>query len=190
MKTAAAKKSLPPKQGEALLAKLESRFGKNLARHPGLPWAKVRARLEASPGKLWSLNEMEQTGGEPDVTGHDQKTGEFIFVDCSPQSPDDRCSLCYDREALESRKEHKPKNSVIDLAAAMGVELLTEEQYHELQKLGEFDTKTSSWLQTPADLRQLGGALFGDRRYGRVFIYHNGAQSYYSGRGFRAALRV
>lgn len=190
MKSAVNKKALPAPQAEALLGVLQARFEKNPARHPGLAWAKVQAKLAASPAKLWSLNEMEQTGGEPDVVGHDPKTGEFLFVDCSAQSPDDRQSLCYDRAALESRKEHKPKNSVVDVAAAMGVELLTEEQYLELQKLGEFDTKTSSWLQTPPELRQLGGAIFGDRRYGRVFIYHNGAQSYYSGRGFRAVLRV
>lgn len=190
MKSAASQQTLPAKQAEELLGQLASRFEKNMSRHPGLQWARVKARLATNAGKLWSLNEMEQTGGEPDVVGHDKKTGEFIFMDCSAQSPDDRYSLCYDREALESRKEHKPRNSAVDLAAAMGVELLTEEQYHELQKLGEFDTKTSSWLKTPADLRQLGGALFGDRRYGRTFIYHNGAQSYYSGRGFRASLRV
>jgi hypothetical protein len=190
MKSAAAKKSLPPPQRTALLETLRARFDKNMGRHPGLAWAGVQAKLEATPAKLWSLNEMEQTGGEPDVVGHDAKTGEFVFMDCSAQSPDDRQSLCYDREALESRKEHKPKGNVVDLAAAMGVELLDEEQYRELQKLGEFDTKTSSWLKSPADVRKLGGAIFGDRRYGRVFIYHNGAQSYYSGRGFRAALRV
>ena len=190
MKGIGQKKVLSPKQGEELLGKLASRFEKNMARHPGLQWAKVQARLEASPGKLWSLNEMEQTGGEPDVVGYDKKAGEFIFIDCSPQSPDGRTSICYDREALDSRKEFKPKTSVMDLAAAMGVELLTEEQYRELQELGEFDTKSSSWVKTPADLRKLGGALFGDRRYDRVFIYHNGAQSYYSGRGFRASLRV
>lgn len=190
MKNAEAKKNLPSPQREELLKTLGARFAKNMTRHPGLDWAKVRTKLEASPAKLWSLNEMEQTGGEPDVVGHDPKTGEFVFMDCSAQSPDDRYSLCYDREALESRKEHKPKNSAVDAAAAMGVELLTEEQYHGLQKLGEFDTKTSSWLKTPAGLRELGGAIFGDRRYGRVFIYHNGAQSYYNGRGFRAVLRV
>jgi hypothetical protein len=150
----------------------------------------VKARLEANPGKLWSLGEMENTGGEPDVVGLDQGTGEYLFVDCSPESPKGRTSLCYDREALDSRKEFKPKNSAMDLAAAMGIGLLTEEQYRELQKLGEFDTKSSSWVQAPAEIRKLGGALFGDRRFGRVFIYHNGAQSYYSGRGFRGALRV
>ena len=159
-------------------------------RHKGLEWAKVRARLEANAEKLWSLNEMERTGGEPDVVGQDKKTGEYVFYDCSAESPKGRTSLCYDREALDSRKEHKPKNSAMDMAAAMGVELLTEEQYQELQKLGDFDTKTSSWLKTPGDIRKLGGAIFGDRRFGRVFVYHNGAESYYSGRGFRGWLRV
>jgi len=190
MKGAGTPKTLPAPQRDELLAKLAARFAQNMKRHDGLSWPKVQAKLAASPAKLWSLNEMEQTGGEPDVVGCDAKTGEFIFMDCSAQSPDDRQSLCYDRAALESRKEHKPKNSVVDLATAMGVELLTEAQYRELQMLGEFDTKTSSWLQTPADIRKLGGAIFGDRRFGRVFIYHNGAQSYYSGRGFRASLRV
>jgi hypothetical protein len=159
-------------------------------RHKGLEWAKVQAKLEANAEKLWSLNEMEITGGEPDVVGYDQKRGDYIFFDCSPESPKGRAGVCYDREALDSRKEHKPKNSAMDMATAMGVELLTEEQYHELQKLGEFDTKTTTWVKTPADIRKLGGAIFGDRRYGRVFIYHNGAQSYYSARGFRAWLRV
>jgi len=184
------KKELSPKQHDELLSALEARFEKNLNRHKGLEWAKVQARLEAKAEKLWSLNEMESTGGEPDVVGQDKKTGEFIFFDCSPQSPADRTSLCYDREALDSRKEHKPKSSVMDMAATMGIEVLTEEQYFELQKLGEFDTKRSSWLKTPADIRKLGGAIFGDRRFGRVFIYHNGAESYYSGRGFRGWLRV
>ena len=161
-----------------------------MTRHQHLEWGKVQARLEADSEKLWSLNEMERTGGEPDVVGHDRKTGEYIFFDCSPESPKGRTSICYDREALESRKEYKPKNSAMDLAAAMGIELLTEAQYQELQKLGEFDTKHSSWLKTPADIRKLGGAIFGDRRFGRVFVYHNGAQSYYSGRGFRGSLRV
>jgi hypothetical protein len=159
-------------------------------RHQGLAWAKVQARLEANPDKLWSLSEMERTGGEPDVVGHDKKTGEYIFFDCSPESPQGRRSFCYDRQALDSRKEHKPKNNAIDSAAAMGIELLTEEQYRELQKLGEFDTKTSSWLKAPADMRKLGGALFGDRRFGRVFMYHNGAESYYAGRAFRGSLKV
>ena len=183
-------KELSPAQREELLAALKARFEKNTTRHPGLEWAKVKARLEANPEKLWSLGEMERTGGEPDVVGQDNKTGDYVFFDCSAESPDGRTSFCYDREALDSRKEHKPKNNVIDAAAAMGIELLTEEQYRELQTLGEFDTKTSSWVQTPADIRKLGGALFGDRRYGRVFIYHNGAQSYYGGRGFRGSLKV
>lgn len=188
MKTS--KKELPPKQREELLGVLKARFEKNMGRHQGLEWAKVQARLEANPEKLWSLNEMERTGGEPDVVGQDKKSGEYVFFDCSGQSPVGRAGLCYDREALESRKEHKPKGSIIDLAAAMGIEVLTEEQYFELQKLGEFDTKRSSWLKTPPEVRKLGGALFGDRRFGRVFIYHNGAESYYSGRGFRGWLRV
>ena len=185
------KKELSPKQREELLTALKARFEKNLNRHKGVDWAKVQSRLcgmEANAGKLWSLNEMERTGGEPDVVG--VKSGEVIFFDCSEQSPKGRVSFCYDREALDSRKEHKPKNSVMDMAAAMGIELLTEEQYFELQKLGEFDTKTSSWIATPADIRKLGGAIYGDRRYGRVFVGHNGAQSYYSSRAFRASLRV
>ena len=184
------KKELSPKQREELLTALKARFEKNLNRHKGLDWAKVQARLEANAEKLWSLNEMERTGGEPDVVGHDKKTGEYIFFDCSAQSPKGRTSLCYDREALDSRKEFKPKNNAMDMAAAIGIELLTEEQYLELQKLGEFDTKSSSWIKTPADMRKLGGALFGDRRFGRIFFYHNGAESYYSGRGFRGSLRV
>ena len=184
------KKVLSPKQREELLGTLKARFEKNRGRHPGLDWAKVQSRLEANPDKLWSLNEMENTDGEPDVVGQDKKSGEFIFFDCSPQSPPGRTSLCYDREALDSRKEHKPKSSVMDMAVAMSIEVLTEEQYFELQKLGEFDTKRSSWLKTPPEVRKLGGALFGDRRFGRVFIYHNGAESYYSGRGFRGCLKV
>ncbi len=184
------KQSLPPKQREELVAKLKARFEKNPARHKGIEWPAVQARLEAQPDKLWSLNEMENTGGEPDVVSHDRRTGEFVFYDCSPQSPKGRTSLCYDGEALESRKEHKPKGSAAEMAVAMGTELLTEEEYHELQKLGEFDTKSSSWIQATPDVRKLGGALFGDRRFGRVFIYHNGAESYYSGRGFRTSLRV
>ena len=184
------KKELSSKQREEILKALKGRFEKNLNRHKGLDWAKVQARLEANPEKLWSLSEMERTGGEPDVVGHDKKTGEYIYFDCSAQSPKGRTSLCYDREALDSRKEFKPKNNAMDLAAAMGVELLTEEQYFELQKLGEFDTKSSSWIATPADIRKLGGALYCDRRYGRVFVGHNGAESYYSGRGFRGWLRV
>ncbi|MEW6307243.1 MAG: DUF4256 domain-containing protein [Verrucomicrobiota bacterium] len=183
-------RELSPKQREELLGALKARFGKNMNRHKGLDWARVQARLEANPEKLWSLHEMERTGGEPDVVGLDKETGEFVFYDCSAQSPKGRASLCYDREALDSRKEHKPKSSAMDMAAAMGVELLTEEQYLELQKLGEFDTKSSSWLKTPGQMRKLGGALFGDRRFGRVFFYHNGAESYYSGRGFRGWLRV
>jgi hypothetical protein len=184
------KKELSPPQREELLASLKTRFEKNMKRHPGLGWADVKARLETRVEKLWSLNEMERTGGEPDVVRHDKKTGEYLFFDCSPQSPSGRTSVCYDREALDSRKEHKPKNNAMDMAAAMGIELLTEEQYRELQTLGEFDTKSSSWLKAPAEMRQLGGALFGDRRFDRVFVYHNGAQSYYSGRGFRGSLRV
>lgn len=174
----------------ALLATLRDRFAQNPQRHAGLDWAQVAAKLAANPAKLRSLTAMEETGGEPDVIGFDRGTGEFIFVDCAQQSPAGRTSICYDREGLESRKEHRPKTSALDLAAAMGVELLTADHYRELQKLGEFDTKSSSWVQTPADIRKLGGALFGDRRYGQVFIYHNGAQSYYGGRGFRASLRV
>jgi len=184
------KNDLSPKQREELLKALKARFEKNMNRHQGLEWAKVLARLEASPEKLWSLQEMERTGGEPDVVGQDKKSGEYVFFDCSAQSPAGRASLCYDREALDSRKEHKPKSSVMDMAADMGIEVLTEEQYFELQKLGEFDTKRSSWLKTPPEIRKLGGALFGDRRFGRVFIYHNGAESYYSGRAFRGSLRV
>ena len=184
------KKPLSSKQREALLSALKVRFEKNLNRHPGLAWAGVQVRLEAHAEKLWSLHEMENTDGEPDVIGHDKKTGEYIFADCSAESPTGRTSLCYDRAALDSRKEHKPKNTVVDLAAAMGIELLTEEQYFELQKLGEFDTKTSSWVKTPNAIRKLGGALYCDRRYDRVFVGHNGAQSYYSGRGFRGLLKV
>ena len=184
------KKELSPKQREELLRALKDRFEKNMSRHKGLEWAAVKAKLQANTEKLWSLNEMERTGGEPDVVRQDKKTGECIFYDCSAESPTGRTSLCYDREALESRKEHKPENTAIDLAAAMGVELLTEEEYQALQKLGAFDTKTSSWIKTPADIRKLGGALYCDRRYGRVFVGHNGAQSYYGGRGFRGSLRV
>jgi len=184
------KRELSAKQREELLRALKNRFEKNPSRHKGLEWAKVQAKLEANAEKLWSLNEMERTGGEPDVVGHDKKTGEYVFYDCSAQSPEGRTSLCYDREALDSRKVHKPKNNALDMAAAIGIELLTEEEYRELQQLGEFDTKSSSWVKTPADMRKLGGALFGDRRFGRVFFYHNGAESYYSGRGFRGRLRV
>jgi Protein of unknown function (DUF4256) len=178
------------KQREELLGALKARFEKNMHRHRGLEWAKVQARLEGDPEKLRSIGEMERTGGDPDVVRHDKKTGEYIFCDCSPESPKGRRSLCYDREALESRKEHKPEGNAVDTAAAMGVELLTEEQYRELQKVGEFDTTTSSWVSTPANIRELGGALFCDRRYGTVFVYHNGAQSYYAARGFRCSLRV
>jgi len=184
------KRELAPKQREELLRVLKARFEKNMNRHKGLECAKVQARLEAHTEKLWSLNEMERTGGEPDVVGHDKKTGEYIFYDCSSESPKGRRSLCYDREALEARKEHKPADNAIDMAAAMGIELLTEEQYRELQKLGEFDTKTSSWVKTPSDIRKLSGALFCDRRYDTVFVYHNGAESYYAARGFRGSLRV
>ncbi len=183
-------KDLKVKQREELLRVLQARFEKNMNRHRGLAWAKVQARLEANPEKLWSLHEMERTGGEPDVVGYDKKTGEYIFYDCSAESPKGRRSLCYDREALESRKEYKPENTAMDMAAAMGIELLTEEQYRELQKLGNFDTKTSSWLKTPAEIRKLGGAIFGDRRYDHVFVYHNGAESYYGSRGFRCSLKV
>jgi hypothetical protein len=175
---------------EELLRALKTRFEKNMRRHQGLEWAKVQAKLEANAGKLWSLNEMERTGGDPDVVGHDKRTGEYIFYDCSAESPKGRRSVCYDREALESRKEHKPKDSAIGMAAAMGIELLTEEQYRELQKLGNFDTKTSSWVKTPSAIRDLGGALFCDRRYDTVFLYHNGAESYYAARAFRGSLRI
>jgi hypothetical protein len=184
------KKELSPGQREELLTALKARFEKVMNRHQGLEWTKVQARLEANTQQLWSLNEMERTGGEPDVVGHDQKTGEYIFYDCSAESPKGRTSVCYDREGLDSRKEFKPKNTAVDMAAAMGIELLTEEQYLGLQKLGEFDTKTSSWVKTPTDIRKLGGALYCDRRYGRVFVGHNGAQSYYSARAFRGSLRV
>ncbi|HYF94789.1 MAG TPA: DUF4256 domain-containing protein [Symbiobacteriaceae bacterium] len=183
-------KELSPAQGEDLLKALRARFAKNMNRHKGLEWAGVQAKLEANPEKLWSLSEMERTGGEPDVVGHDEKTGEYVFYDCAAESPLGRRSLCYDREGLESRKEHKPENSALDMAAAMGIELLTEAQYRELQTLGEFDTKTSSWVITPSDIRKLGGALFADRRYNTVFVYHNSAPSYYAARGFRGSLRV
>lgn len=173
-----------------LLELLRTRFEKNMDRHKGIAWGDVQARLESNSDKLWSLNEMEETGGEPDVVGHDAKTGEFIFYDCSAESPKGRRSICYDREALESRKQHKPENSAMDMAAEMGIEMLTEEQYRMLQTLGHFDMKTSSWLKTPSAIRKLGGAIFGDYRYGHVFIYHNGADSYYGVRGFRGSLRV
>ena len=181
---------LSAEQGEELLRTLKARFEKNMKRHEGLDWAKVQAKLEANPEKLWSLHEMERTGGEPDVVGQDEKTGEIIFYDCSAESPKGRRNVCYDREALESRKEFKPADSAMDMAAAMGIELLTEEQYRELQKLGNFDTKTSSWVKTPAEIRKLGGAIFADRRYDHVFVYHNGAESYYGVRAFRGSLRV
>lgn len=184
------KKELSAGQREELLKTLKDRFEKNMNRHKGIEWTKVQTKLKANTEKLWSLNEMERTGGEPDVVDFDKKTGEYIFFDCSVESPKDRRSLCYDREALEARKEHKPKNSVIDMAAEMGIELLTNEQYRDLQKLGNFDLKTSSWVKTPADIRKLGGAVFCDRRYDTVFLYHNGADSYYSARGFRGSLLV
>jgi len=184
------KKELSRDQREQLLRKLKVRFEKNMNRHQGLEWAQAQAKLDANAEKLWSLSEMERTGGEPEVVGHDKKTGEYIFCDCSAESPSGRRSLCYDRDALASRKENKPKGSAVDMACAMGIELLTEEQYRELQKLGHFDTKTSSWVTTPSNIRKLGGALFCDRRYDTVFVYHNGAESYYAARGFRGALRV
>ncbi len=190
MKRVGTKRKLSPEQREELLGTLKTRFEKAMNRHRGLEWAKLQAKLEANADKLWSLYEMERTGGAPDVVGHDPKTGEYLFFDCAPESPKGRVAVCYDRAGLESRKEHRPKDTAMDLAAAMGIELLTEEQYHELQKLGEFDLKTSSWVKTPDAIRKLGGALFGDRRFGRVFIYHNGAQSYYSARAFRGSLRV
>ena len=184
------KERLPPEQREELLKTLKARFEKHMNRHKGLAWAQVQARLEANADGLWSLNEMERTGGEPDVVSHDKKTGAYIFYDCSAESPKDRRSLCYDGEALQARKEHKPAGSALDMAAGMGIELLTEEQYRELQNLGEFDTKTSSWVQTPPAIRQRGGAVFCARRYDTVFLYHNGAESYYAARGFRGALRI
>ena len=184
------KKELTPQQCEELLRVLKTRFENNMNRHNGLEWAKLQAKLEANTEKFWPLNEMERTGGEPDVVGYDKKTDEYIFYDCSPESPKGRRSICYDREGLESRKEHKPENNAIDMASSTGIEILTEEQYRELQKLGNFDTKTSSWVKTPAQIRKLGGAIFCDRRYDHVFVYHNGAESYYSVRGFRASLTV
>ncbi|MFA5327481.1 MAG: DUF4256 domain-containing protein [Prolixibacteraceae bacterium] len=184
------KKELSPEEREELLSVLKARFEKNMSRHKDLEWAKLQAKLETDTEKLWSLDEMERTGGEPDVVGFDTKTGEYIFYDCSAESPKERRSVCYDHEALESRKEHKPGNSAIEMAADMGIELLTETQYRELQQLGNFDTKTSSWVKTPAEIRKLGGAIFCDRRYNTVFMYHNGAESYYAARGFRASLRI
>ncbi|MBL0744700.1 DUF4256 domain-containing protein [Chryseolinea lacunae] len=184
------KKKLSSEQSAELLGVLQARFEKNMKRHKGIAWASVQAKLKANPEKLWSLDDMENTGGEPDVVGHDKKTGEYIFFDCSPETPKGRRSICYDHEALESRKEHKPENSAIGMAADMGIEILTEEQYRELQKHGNFDTKTSSWIKTPADIRKLGGAIFADYRYGNIFVYHNGAESYYAARAFRGSLRV
>jgi hypothetical protein len=184
------KKELSPKQRKELLRTLKARFEKNINRHKGVEWPKVQAKLEANNEKLWSLNEMESTGGEPDVVGHDKKTGEYIFYDCSAESPTGRRNVCYDHEGQEARKSGRPENNAIDMAAAMGIDLLTEEQYRELQKLGNFDTKTSSWVKTPSDIRKLGGALFADRRYGNVFVYHNSAPSWYGVRGFRGSLRV
>ena len=190
MKGAKRAKELSSEQREELLNSLKARFEKNMKRHEGVEWAKIQAKLESDTEKLWSLHEMERTGGEPDVVGHDKKTDEYIFFDCSAESPKGRRSLCYDRDALESRKENKPANNAMDMAASMGIELLTEEQYRELQKLGNFDTKTSSWVKTPSAVRKLGGALFCDRRYDTVFLYHNGAESYYAARGFRGSLRI
>jgi hypothetical protein len=183
-------KNLSPKEREQLLGVWKARFEKNRNRHEGVEWDRVQAKLEASPEKIWSLHEMERTGGEPDVVGRDETTGEYIFYDCSAESPNGRRSLCYDREALESRKQNKPENNALDMAAAMGIAILTEDQYRELQRLGAFDTKTSSWIRTPSPIRKLGGALFCDRRYDTVFVYHNGAESYYAARGFRGSLRV
>lgn len=184
------KMKLSPDQSKVLLGVLKSRFEKNMVRHPGLDWKKIQLKLEANPEKLWSLNEMERTGGEPDVIGFDEKTGDFVFFDCSPETPAERRNLCYDRQALDARKEHKPANSALDMAEEMGIEILSEEQYRVLQSLGKFDTKTSSWLRTPPEIRKLGGAIFGDRRYDHVFTYHNGADSYYGVRGFRGSLRA
>jgi len=190
MKSTGTKKEWSPKLRDELLKTLEARFGQNTSRHKGLEWSKIKAKLETHPEKLGSLHEMEKTGGEPDVVGLDKKTGEYLFFDCSAETPKDRTSVCYDREGLESRKEHKPKTTAMDMATAMGIELLTEEQYLELQNLGEFDRKTSSWVKTPADIRKLGGALYAEKRYGRVFVGHNGAQSYYGARAFRGSLKV
>lgn len=184
------KKELSPEQHSALLSTLKDRFEKNTNRHKGLEWGNVKAKLEANPEKLWSLNEMERTGGEPDVVGYDANTGEYLFYDCSAESPKDRRSVCYDQQALEARKEHKPKNSALAIATEMGIALLTEAQYRELQQLGNFDTKTSSWIETPVEIRKLGGAIFADFRYDTVFVYHNGAESYYAARGFRGSLKI
>ncbi len=190
MKGDKTRRKLSPEQREQLLETLKARFEKNMKRHKGLKWAKIKTKLESTTEKLWSLSEMERTGGEPDVVGQDKKTGEYIFFDCSTETPNGRTSVCYDRESQEARKEHKPENNAVDMAQSMGIELMTEEQYLELQKLGDFDTKTSSWLKAPVAIRKLGGGLFGDRRFGRAFVYHNGAQSYYAARGFRGFLRV
>lgn len=184
------KKALPTSHAQSLLEELKNRFEKNTQRHKGLKWADVQAKLEANPGKLWSLDQMEESGGEPDVVGYDQKTASYIFYDCSAESPKGRRSICYDHEALEARKLHKPENSAVQMAAGMGIEILDQEQYAQLQLLGKFDTKTSSWLQTPPEIRKLGGAIFGDRRFDKVFVYHNGAESYYAARGFRGVLYV
>lgn len=184
------KKTLSPKQSEGLLKTLKGRFEKNMKRHKGIDWAKVELKIKANPAKLWSLYQMEETGGEPDVIGYDKKSNQYMFVDCSAESPKERRSLCYDRKALNSRKEHKPKNSAIDMADEMGIEILSEDEYRQLQKLGQFDTKTSSWIKTPENIRKLGGAVFADFRYDTIFIYHNGAESYYAGRGFRGSLKI
>jgi hypothetical protein len=190
MKKSASPKNLSQEESGNLLKSLESRFSKHSTRHQGIDWLLVEARLKTNPAKMWSLHEMEKTGGEPDVVGQDEKSGEYLFIDCSAETPKGRTSVCYDREGWESRKEHRPHNNAMDMAAAMGVDVLTEDQYRSLQELGEFDTKTSSWVKTPADIRKLGGALFGDRRFGHVFIYHHGAQSYYAARAVRGMLRV
>ena len=190
MKKSGTSKRLSPEESKQLLATLESRFSKHTKRHQGIDWSEVEVKLKANPAKLWSLHQMEKTAGEPDVVGKDEQSGEYLFVDCSAETPKGRTSVCYDREAWESRKEHRPQTNAIDMAATMGVDILTESQYRDLQTLGEFDTKTSSWVTTPADIRKLGGALFGDRRFGQVFIYHNGAQSYYAARAFRGMLKV
>lgn len=189
-RTTKANRKLTPQQHAQLISTLQTRFMDNISRHKDVKWASVEAKLEANAAKLWSLNEMERTGGQPDVVAHDKKAGEFVFFDCSPESPKERRSVCYDHQALASRKEHKPKDSAENMAKSMGIELLTEEQYRQLQSLGEFDTKTSSWVSTPAEMRKLGGALFGDFRFGRVFFYHNGAESYYAARGFRGSLTI
>lgn len=189
-KNSIGKQKLSSQERDKLIAALQSRFQKNMSRHKSMVWSEVQKKLDKNPDKLWSLNEMETTGGEPDVVNYDKKSGEYVFIDCAPESPAGRRSICYDMEGLESRKEHRPKNNAVDMAASMGIQILTEEEYRDLQKLGKFDTKTSSWLKTPEDVRDLGGAIFADFRFGRVFVYHNGAQSYYGGRGFRGSLKV